>query len=56
VVEHAARYAVERAQQQKAGGDNLSWGSYVNNSVAAFLKSEKPATKTTSAKSKSTKK
>jgi glutathione synthase/RimK-type ligase-like ATP-grasp enzyme len=47
VVEHAAKMAVERAESAKAGGDNLTWGTFVSEGVAAFLKSgttkEKPA-------------
>ena len=37
VVEHAALMAVERAKAHKPGGDNLTWGTYVSDSVAAFL-------------------
>jgi len=37
VVDHAAKMAVERALQQKPGGDNLTWGRFVTNSAAAFL-------------------
>jgi len=33
VVETAASYAVERAKEQKAGQDNLSWGEYVQRSA-----------------------
>ena len=33
VVEHAALYAIERAQAQKSGKNNLSWGSFVQDSV-----------------------
>lgn len=36
VVEHAAKYAVERAKAQKPGKDNLTWGTFVRNSVADF--------------------
>lgn len=38
VVEHAAKMAVERAQQQKPGKDNLTWGTFVTDSVSNFLK------------------
>jgi len=55
VVEHAAKVAVERAQQFKPGQDNLTWGSFVNNSVGAFLKNESPKAKAP-AKPKATKK
>lgn len=34
VVETAANYAVERAAAQKDGLDNLTWGEYINRSVA----------------------
>jgi glutathione synthase/RimK-type ligase-like ATP-grasp enzyme len=37
VVEHAAKMAVERAQAHKPGGNNLTWGTYVSNSVSDFL-------------------
>lgn len=37
VVEHAALMAIERAQNHKAGGDNLSWGTYVSGAVAGQL-------------------
>jgi glutathione synthase/RimK-type ligase-like ATP-grasp enzyme len=42
VVEHASKMAIERAQMQKPGKDNLTWGTYVTNSVAAFESSAKP--------------
>jgi len=48
VVEHASKMAVERAQTQKPGKDNLTWGTYVTNAVASFEKApskEKPETK-----------
>ncbi|MCK6616053.1 MAG: hypothetical protein L6Q51_00245 [Cyclobacteriaceae bacterium] len=38
VVEHAAKMAIERAQQQKPNSDNLTWGTFVSDSVATFLK------------------
>jgi glutathione synthase/RimK-type ligase-like ATP-grasp enzyme len=34
VVENSARMAVERAQLQQPGKDNLTWGSFVTNAVA----------------------
>jgi glutathione synthase/RimK-type ligase-like ATP-grasp enzyme len=34
VVETAANYAIERAQSQKDGVDNLTWGEYVKGSVS----------------------
>jgi glutathione synthase/RimK-type ligase-like ATP-grasp enzyme len=33
VVETAANYAIERALEQKAGQDNLSWGEYIKRSA-----------------------
>jgi hypothetical protein len=59
VVEHAAKMAVERAQAQKPGKDNLTWGTFVTNAASSFLK-ESPAPakeeKKAPAKPKSTKK
>ena len=37
VVEHASKYAVERAKEQKEGQDNLSWGEYVQRSASKKL-------------------
>jgi hypothetical protein len=34
VIEHAAKYAIERAQAQREGEDNLTWGSYVRNAAS----------------------
>ncbi len=59
VVEHAAKMAVERAQAQKPGKDNLTWGTFVTNAASSFLKeSAAPAKeeKKAAAKPKSTKK
>lgn len=62
VVEHAAKMAVERARAQKPGQDNLTWGTFIRQSVANFENAgskpktepaEKPADK---AKPKSIKK
>ncbi|MEM1134291.1 MAG: hypothetical protein AAGI07_00530 [Bacteroidota bacterium] len=36
IVENAAQYAIERAQQQKAGQTNLTWGKFVTGSVETF--------------------
>jgi len=38
VVEHAAKMAIERAEAQRPGKDNLTWGTFVTNSAAAFVK------------------
>ncbi|MCX8491655.1 MAG: hypothetical protein ORN54_11365, partial [Cyclobacteriaceae bacterium] len=35
VVEHAAKMAIERAQAQKPGKDNLTWGTFVSDGVKA---------------------
>jgi glutathione synthase/RimK-type ligase-like ATP-grasp enzyme len=60
VVEHATKMAVERAQAQKPGKDNLTWGTFVTNSAAAFLKESQSAprisVKSKEVKSKSSKK
>ncbi len=59
VVEHAAKMAVERAQAQKPGKDNLTWGTFVTNAASSFLKeSAAPAKeeKKAAAKPKSPKK
>jgi hypothetical protein len=37
VVEHAAKMAVERAQIQKPGKDNLTWGTFVTKSSVSLL-------------------
>lgn len=36
VVEHASKMAVERAQAQKPGKDNLTWGTFVRDGVSSF--------------------
>lgn len=59
VVEHAAKMAVERAQVQKPGKDNLTWGTFVTSSVAAFesaLVKPNPVVKVKTTKPKSSKK
>ena len=35
VVEHAALLAIERAQSNQSGRTNLTWGTYVQDAVAA---------------------
>jgi hypothetical protein len=54
VVEHAAKYAIERAQGQVDGQDNLTWGAYIRTSangtpligkVAAKAKTKKTSSK-----------
>ncbi len=37
VLEHAADYAIERAQQHEPGKDNLSWGTFMQRSVGATM-------------------
>lgn len=58
VVETAATYAIERALAQKPGKDNLTWGTYIQDSAAAAKKAATPAkkrtTRKTTAKSKTT--
>ncbi|MBS1488040.1 MAG: hypothetical protein JST43_10685 [Bacteroidetes bacterium] len=45
VVEHAAKMAIERAKAQQPGKDNLTWGSFVKNSIATEVKATAPKTK-----------
>ncbi|MFT7070732.1 MAG: hypothetical protein ACJAZY_003632, partial [Spirosomataceae bacterium] len=33
IVEHSAKYAIERAKAQKPGQNNLTWGTFVETSV-----------------------
>ena len=40
VVENAANMAIERAQAHMDGGNNLTWGQYVQDSVAGRMSSE----------------
>jgi glutathione synthase/RimK-type ligase-like ATP-grasp enzyme len=40
VVENAANMAIERAQAHKDGGNNLTWGQYVQDSIAGRMSSE----------------
>jgi glutathione synthase/RimK-type ligase-like ATP-grasp enzyme len=47
VVEHAAKLAVEKAEVQQPGKDNLTWGTFVRNSVKG---EDKPKTKKSTAK------
>lgn len=41
VVESAANYAIERAQQQEDGKDNLTWGEFVKRSASREFLYEK---------------
>ena len=54
VVEHAAQYAIERAQAQQEGKNNLTWGTFVKNSVADMGSSPAPVVKKAPAKKTST--
>lgn len=45
VVETAANYAIERAQSQVMGQDNLTWGNYVKSSAGNFPLVEKAKAK-----------
>jgi hypothetical protein len=40
VVENAANMAIERAQAHNDGGNNLTWGQYVQDAVAGRMSSE----------------
>jgi glutathione synthase/RimK-type ligase-like ATP-grasp enzyme len=53
VVEHAAKYAIERAQAHKEGVDNLTWGQFISKAVAGqpIAVQKTAATKTVAAKS-----
>jgi hypothetical protein len=42
VVEHAAKMAIERAQAQKPGKDNLTWGTFVSDGVKASATAAAP--------------
>lgn len=42
VVEHAAKMAIERAQAQKPGKDNLTWGTFVSDAVRASATAATP--------------
>jgi hypothetical protein len=50
VVETSARIAVERAQAQQPGKDNLTWGTFVTNAVSANVAEPKAPAKTTAKK------
>lgn len=47
VVENSARMAVERAQTQQPGKDNLTWGTFVTNAINANATDPKVQSKTT---------
>ena len=57
VVEHAAKMAIERAEAATPGQDNLTWGTFVSDGVAAFQKTStnKPKTATSPKKTKAVK-
>jgi glutathione synthase/RimK-type ligase-like ATP-grasp enzyme len=48
VVEHATKMAVARAQAQRPGKDNLTWGTFISDAAKASVvtKAAKPATET----------
>ena len=55
VVETAANYAIEKAQAQEFGKDNLTWGNYVKSGAAGtplVAKTAKPVAKPAAAKAK----
>ena len=45
VVEHASKMAIERAQSQQVGKDNLTWGKFVAGSVKDFAGAAKTSSK-----------
>lgn len=54
IVEHAAKFAIEKAQAHKAGQNNCSWGTFIQNAVAPLQpKTTKPKLKTASQAKKS---
>jgi hypothetical protein len=56
VVEHATKMAIERAQMQKPGQDNLTWGTFVRDGVTNFQKNTRLAkSETTEEKPKESK-
>ncbi len=58
VVEHASKMAIERAQMQKPGKDNLTWGTFVRTSIATSGSTEiktKPVAKVKTEKTSKTK-
>jgi hypothetical protein len=56
VVEHAAKMAVEKARAQKPGQDNLTWGTFIRQSVVDFENaSAKPKAEPKTAPAKSAK-
>ena len=52
VVENAANMAIERALAHKEGGNNLTWGQYVQDSVAGKMSSIPAETKVAKGKKK----
>jgi len=50
VVETAANYAIERAQTQKDGQDNLTWGTFIKDSVGQAAPKKKTTRKQKAAK------
>ena len=55
IVENAANMAIDRAQAQKPGQMNLTWGSFVSNQIAApKAAAKKPTTRKTAAKKATT--
>lgn len=60
VVEHAAKYAIERAQSHKDGADNLTWGDFVisganKQSLSAATPAKAPVKKAPAKKASSSK-
>ena len=46
VVEHAVKYAIERAEAHEPGGDNLTWGTFMQRSISAAGQSASAKTTT----------
>ena len=45
IVENAANFAIERAQSQKAGQNNCTWGTYISGASAQYAAAAEPAPK-----------
>lgn len=54
VVEHTAKFAVEKALKHKVGTSNTSWGGFVRESVTPLVASKKKTTLKTAAEAKKT--
>ena len=52
VVEHAVKYAIERAQAHDPSGDNLTWGTFMQRSIGAQSAAQAASTKTSTTATK----